>query len=282
MKKYAKVLCLALAFFAGVMIFGGCSLGGKKLESIGLSTPIQKTYRMNDLLDLGSAKLVLTYSDDSQQQIELTTNMISGFDTSTCGSKTMTISYKDKTQQINYIVYTTDADIVKAGVRTKMINTDKILAQITKIGSNGTSQETYIRNGSVYGIMYDNYVQYNDTRTGKVYSKKGDEAAEISDMSMSDADIIDAGFMWYAIKGNDTRTKGTVQIVNGEYVLKFTYGVNMGPSTWNYEATITASMDFVVSKMELNDVSSTGSLLGEDIYTYTYGDTVPTITFPTI
>lgn len=48
-------------------------------------------YTVGDGFDGG--KLIVIYSDGSTQSVELTADMLSGFDTSTAGEKTVTVSY---------------------------------------------------------------------------------------------------------------------------------------------------------------------------------------------
>ena len=82
MKKAINVfakLALAIICFAGVLLVAGCN--EKELVNIGLSANIKTQYLLNENIDLNGAKLVLTYSDDSQNELVISSDMITGFDT---------------------------------------------------------------------------------------------------------------------------------------------------------------------------------------------------------
>ena len=107
MKKLTKILSFAIAFVCFSLCFAGCSfnLGQKPtLESIDIKGSIQTEYAINERLNLNGAKLILTYSNDSQKELDVTASMVSGFDTTTAGNKTLTITYKEKTARVDYIV----------------------------------------------------------------------------------------------------------------------------------------------------------------------------------
>ncbi len=105
MKKLTKILSIAIAFVCISLCFVGCSFDSKPtLSRIDIKGSIQTEYALNEALDLNGAKLMLTYSDDSQKELELTQSMVTNFNTTTAGNKTMTISYKEKTLQIDYVV----------------------------------------------------------------------------------------------------------------------------------------------------------------------------------
>ena len=88
MKKTINIfakLALAIICFAGVLLVAGCN--EKELVNIGLSANIKTQYLLNENIDLNGAKLVLTYSDDSQKELVISGDMITGFDTTTIGER---------------------------------------------------------------------------------------------------------------------------------------------------------------------------------------------------
>ena len=98
-------MTFAIAFVCLSLCFVGCSFGSNPtIERIDVKGSIQTEYAINEELNLNDAKLILTYSNDSQKEIKLIASMISGFDTTTVGNKTLTVTYKEKTTQINYVV----------------------------------------------------------------------------------------------------------------------------------------------------------------------------------
>jgi len=62
------------------------------LVSITLSENLKDTFFLNEELNLDGIDVVLTYKDDSTKNIDLSLDMISGFDTSTTGEKTLTVT----------------------------------------------------------------------------------------------------------------------------------------------------------------------------------------------
>ncbi|MBQ8752062.1 MAG: bacterial Ig-like domain-containing protein, partial [Clostridia bacterium] len=68
------------------------------LESIAVTTaPTKAVYELNTALDVTGGKLTLTYSDGSTKEVDMTADMVSGFDSATSGEKTLTVAYEDKT-----------------------------------------------------------------------------------------------------------------------------------------------------------------------------------------
>lgn len=109
MKKLTKIFSFALAFVCLSLCFAGCSFGKEaELSSIDLSTPLQNEFCLGETLDLTGKKLTLTYTDDTQKEINLTESMfISKLDTTTATTtqpRTMVIKYKEKTTTCNYTV----------------------------------------------------------------------------------------------------------------------------------------------------------------------------------
>ena len=119
MKKITKILTFAIAFVCLSLCFAGCVFDGKPtLDSIAINGSIQTQYAKNEALNLNDAKLVLVYSDDSQKEIKILTSMVSGFDTTTAGNKTMTITYKGKTTTVNYVVSEVELEVSSISIKT--------------------------------------------------------------------------------------------------------------------------------------------------------------------
>lgn len=77
---------------------------GKTLLSIEVRY-LEKYYNVGDELDLTDALLELYYDDGSFEYIPLTLSMISGFDTSSIGTKQLTASYLGLTTNYTYYVF---------------------------------------------------------------------------------------------------------------------------------------------------------------------------------
>ncbi|MDZ4196017.1 MAG: endonuclease, partial [Candidatus Izemoplasmatales bacterium] len=61
-------------------------------------------YFVNASLNLENAKLIVFYDDGSSSIIELTSNMVDSFTSSSSGTRSLTITYQGKTDYINYVV----------------------------------------------------------------------------------------------------------------------------------------------------------------------------------
>lgn len=66
------------------------------------STGHKTSYAVNTPLDVTGLTIEAAYSDQSTQTVPVTENMVSGFDSSTAGSKTLTITYEGR--QTTYVV----------------------------------------------------------------------------------------------------------------------------------------------------------------------------------
>lgn len=118
MKKFNKIfLSLILVLILAMPLLAGCSLsdlfGGntnKEVDAIEIVGTIKTQYLVNEEFDNNGAKLLVTFTDETTKEISLTKSM-TNFDSSTVGSKTLTITYNNKTTTASYRV-----DRVKLGV----------------------------------------------------------------------------------------------------------------------------------------------------------------------
>jgi len=70
-----------------------------------ISATISKTsYTVGDTLDLAGAKLALTYASGATDEIDITTAMVTGFDSATAGTKTLTVTYEGLTDTVEITV----------------------------------------------------------------------------------------------------------------------------------------------------------------------------------
>lgn len=72
------------------------------------STGHKTSYAVNTPLDVTGLTIEAAYSDQSTQTVPVTENMVSGFDSSTAGSKTLTITYEGR--QTTYVVEVATAE----------------------------------------------------------------------------------------------------------------------------------------------------------------------------
>jgi len=96
---------------------GAPSSGTDPVPSISLtrivinSLPTKLNYNINDSLDLSGISVVSVYSDGSRENISVTNSMISGFNTSSIGNKSLTINYKGKTTSFSINVQELNNDV---------------------------------------------------------------------------------------------------------------------------------------------------------------------------
>ena len=89
------------------------------LSKIEVKGNYKTEYVEGDLLDLTGMKLKLTYSDQTSEEIDVTSQMLSAYDLSTEGVKTITVTYEGKTTTFNVIVEAKPVEIVRLKICTK-------------------------------------------------------------------------------------------------------------------------------------------------------------------
>jgi len=83
----------------------GTTSGGKTLVSIAVTTPPTKiVYTIGDTLDLSGLVVTATYSDGSTVAVSISAANVRGFDSSSTGSKKITITYEGKTADFTVTV----------------------------------------------------------------------------------------------------------------------------------------------------------------------------------
>lgn len=107
MKKGLKILCFGLATCAivpGVILGVGCGAGEPEAkDGISVSTSFINDYYQGQDLDVTGG--VLAYTKDGETvDVNITSDMISNFDSSKVGSGSMTITYEGFTTTVNYTV----------------------------------------------------------------------------------------------------------------------------------------------------------------------------------
>ena len=75
------------------------------VTSISVTTqPTKTSYTVGESLDVTGAKITVTYSDSTTAVVDVTAAMCSGFDSSTAGTKTVTVTYQGKTDTFTVTV----------------------------------------------------------------------------------------------------------------------------------------------------------------------------------
>lgn len=71
---------------------------GASVSSVAMKTqPTKTTYSVGEELDVTGAVITATYDDSTTADVNVTTAMCSGFDSTTAGNKTVTVTYEGKT-----------------------------------------------------------------------------------------------------------------------------------------------------------------------------------------
>lgn len=76
----------------------------KTISTIAINGTIKNEFYIGEQLNIEGLKLKITYKDNSTTEITLTNEMIAGFDTSSTGNKSITVSYGGKQLSISYTV----------------------------------------------------------------------------------------------------------------------------------------------------------------------------------
>lgn len=270
MKKTINVfakLALAIICFAGVLLVAGCN--EKELVNIGLSANIKTQYLLNENIDLNGAKLVLTYSDDSQNELVISSDMITVFDTTTIGERALTITYKGKQINVDYVVL--DFDDALRRVQSKIFNAEKVQA-VFKVNV-GTENETIhtkvtVNNNCLKELHMNssgaegNYTIYN-LATNKEYSS---ETNSVSNSTYTKEQIYTHSYLGAYIDSSNTITNKLLTINARTLVL--TYKITVSGNTFDIVAVV--GTDYRVQTININHPKGNASL------TYDF-DNVPTI-----
>lgn len=123
MKK--KIIALVLTLLSALAVFAACGKG-KTLESVEVTAqPDKSLYKIDEAFVPTGARLTATYTDKSTKVIEVTEEMCSEVDTSTAGSKQVTVSYTEKevTKTATMTVTVVGAEI--SGQSIEVIGADK-------------------------------------------------------------------------------------------------------------------------------------------------------------
>ena len=118
----------------------------KKLERISVTTlPAKTSYKEGEALDVNGGRITLYYNDDSSETVNVTADMVSGFDSTRTGIQTLTVTYGGMTATFNVTV----VELLRIAVTTLPAKTtyfkykealDVTGGRITLYYDNGTSE----------------------------------------------------------------------------------------------------------------------------------------------
>lgn len=73
-------------------------------EILNIEAFVNSTYHLNDSFDYNDAYIIITFNDNTITKKAITNEMITNFNTDTKGNKTMTITYKEVEDYVDYVV----------------------------------------------------------------------------------------------------------------------------------------------------------------------------------
>ena len=82
------------------------------------SVPQKTSYAINkEYLDIQGLQVVLVYNDGTEEEIEITSDMVTGFDNTTLGDKLITITYQDYTTSFTVSIIKDELDSIGYGMK---------------------------------------------------------------------------------------------------------------------------------------------------------------------
>lgn len=165
----------------------------KEVKDIVLTPPTKVKYVEGQSLDLTGGKVIVSYNDDTSEEIDLTSDMISGYDKDHLGKQTITVTYQGKTATFEVEV------IKKEATKTELVTLPNKIEYIRgqKLDSDGAIKTEYIEG------------QPLDISNLKVIALYNDGTSEVIDASMDmisgyDVNIIGKQTITVTYKGKTT------------------------------------------------------------------------------
>ena len=165
----------------------------KEVKDIVLTPPTKVKYVEGQSLDLTGGKVIVSYNDDTSEEIDLTSDMVSGYDKDHLGKQTITVTYQGKTATFEVEV------IKKEATKTELVTLPNKIEYIRgqKLDSDGAIKTEYIEG------------QPLDISNLKVIALYNDGTSEVIDASMDmisgyDVNIIGKQTITVTYKGKTT------------------------------------------------------------------------------
>ena len=79
------------------VVIDGVSVVAKSVAGIEVKAPAKTTYTVGDTLDLTGGVITVKYNNDTSEAVDITSDMVSGFDNTKTGKQTVTVTYTGKT-----------------------------------------------------------------------------------------------------------------------------------------------------------------------------------------
>lgn len=165
----------------------------KEVKDIVLTPPTKVKYVEGQSLDLTGGKVIVSYNDDTSEEIDLTSDMVSGYDKDHLGKQTIIVTYQGKTATFEVEV------IKKEATKIELVTLPNKIEYIRgqKLDSDGAIKTEYIEG------------QPLDISNLKVIALYNDGTSEVIDASMDmisgyDVNIIGKQTITVTYKGKTT------------------------------------------------------------------------------
>lgn len=165
----------------------------KEVKDIVLTHPTKVKYVEGQSLDLTGGKVIVSYNDDTSEEIDLTSDMVSGYDKDHLGKQTIIVTYQGKTATFEVEV------IKKEATKIELVTLPNKIEYIRgqKLDSDGAIKTEYIEG------------QPLDISNLKVIALYNDGTSEVIDASMDmisgyDVNIIGKQTITVTYKGKTT------------------------------------------------------------------------------
>ena len=240
----------------------------KSLDSLTLiAVPTKLTYiEGKEVLDVTDGKIALYYNNDTSEEIDITPDMVSGFNNAVIGKQTLIVTYGDKTCSYDVEIIKKSLDsIAVTSQPTKLTylegkdTLDVTGGKITLFYNNDTSEEINITSDMVSG--FDNTAIGNQILTVTYDGKTCSYGVEIVAKSLDSVTLTTSPTKYTYLEGKDILdvSGGTVTLYynndtyeeiditpdmvsgfNNEIVGKQTLTVTYGGKTCTYDVEIVA------------------------------------------
>ena len=161
------------------------------VEVLRLASPPNKlAYLENDELDLSGGKIEVLYTSGNSEQLDITPEMVSGFDMSQLGSQTVTVTYRGFTVTFE----------ISVAVRPKVVGME--IASLP-------AQTTFVK-----GTAFD----FSGLKVNVVYDNGGSDTLEVTPSMLSGGNINQLGEQTITISIDEQTTTFTIQVIPVEIV----------------------------------------------------------------
>ncbi|HBK02285.1 MAG TPA: hypothetical protein DDY77_04565, partial [Clostridiales bacterium] len=139
-KKFWIIVLAAL-----MCVFAALSVGCSKTVTSVTATTTKTEYALNE--KFAGGKMTVVFSDGSKQTFDLTADMLTGFDTSVAGEKTVIAKYKDYSASFKITVVGvkyTSLTVKEGSKKEYFTNSDYNAGDIIVIAENSDGEKTEV------------------------------------------------------------------------------------------------------------------------------------------